>query len=174
MILDQTLTIICLLIEATKDNIWSYLWLIGFWIEWRMTNKFLVFGDKSNDLRPHKVLSNQFETNVFDEQDTFIQQVQEIVMKHLSNYQLDVPTLCEELGMARTPLHNKLKALTGMSTTEFVRFVRLSKAKELLLNQDLNVSEVAYMTGFQNHTYFSRKFREVVGMTPKAWREGEH
>ena len=105
-------------------------------------------------------------------EDAFIQQVREVVMNHLDNAKLDVSLLCHELAMARTPLHNKLKALTGMSTTEYVRFIRLTKAKELLRDPELHIAEVAYATGFQNHTYFSRKFRELVGMTPKAWRAG--
>ena len=105
-------------------------------------------------------------------EDAFILQFRQVVMEHLDNPQLDVSLLCQELGMSRTPLHNKLKALTGMSTTEYVRFIRLAKAKELLLDPELHIAEVAYATGFQNHTYFSRKFRELVGMTPKAWREG--
>lgn len=104
-------------------------------------------------------------------EDAFITQVRELILNRIDDYGLDVTALTEALHLSRTPLHNKLKALTGMSTTEFVRFVRLQKAQELLRKPDLNISEVAYQTGFQNPTYFSRKFKEVVGMTPKEWRE---
>ena len=103
-------------------------------------------------------------------EDQFITQVRDVVMHHLNNYELDVGLLCKELGMSRTPMHNKLKALTGKSTTEFIRFVRLNQAKDMLLNTDLHISEVAYETGFQNPNYFSKRFGELFGMTPKAWR----
>ncbi|MEM7370459.1 MAG: tetratricopeptide repeat protein [Bacteroidota bacterium] len=119
-------------------------------------------GSENLDLAP---------TAEIEKEDAFIQEVRQVVMSQLNNYQLDVPTLCKELGMARTPLHNKLKALTGMSTTEFVRYVRLTHAQELLRETDMHVSEIAYATGFQNHTYFSRKFKELFGQTPKEWRE---
>ena len=104
-------------------------------------------------------------------EDQFITQVREVVMKHLNNYELDVTLLCKELGMSRAPLHNKLKALTGKSTTEFIRFVRLNKAKDMLLSTDFHISEIGYDTGFQNPNYFTKRFGEVFGMSPSEWRE---
>ena len=104
-------------------------------------------------------------------EDQFITQVREVVMKHLNNYELDVTLLCKELGMSRAPVHNKLKALTGKSTTEFIRFVRLNKAKDMLLSTDLHISEIGYDTGFQNPNYFSKRFGEVFGMSPSEFRE---
>ena len=104
-------------------------------------------------------------------EDQFLTKVREVIMAHLDDYELDVTKICQELGMSRSPLHNKLKALTGKSTTEFIRFARLNKAKELLLSTDLNISEIGYMTGFQNPNYFTKRFGEVFGMSPSEWRE---
>lgn len=106
------------------------------------------------------------------QEDAFILQFREIVETHLDKYDLDVSFLCEAMNLSRAPLHNKLKALTGMSTTEYVRFIRLNKAKELLKDDSFNISEVSYQVGFQDPNYFTRKFRELFGVTPKAWREG--
>ena len=107
---------------------------------------------------------------VQEQEDAFIQQVRAVIMDRLSDPELNVASLCQALGMARTPLHNKLKALTGKSTTEFVRYIRLNEAHRLLQTTELNVSEVAYQSGFQNPNYFTRKFREVFGQTPSEVR----
>ena len=74
------------------------------------------------------------------------------------------------LGISRTQLHNKIKALTGQSTTEFVRMIRLNKARELLQSTELNVSEVGYEVGISNPAYFSRMFRRKTGESPLQFR----
>ena len=104
-------------------------------------------------------------------EDTFIHHFRSFVMENLDNYDLDVEMLCREMGMSRSALHNKLKALTDMSTTEFVRFIRLSKACDWLTSTELNISEIAYKTGFQNPPYFTRVFGDLYGMSPKEYRE---
>lgn len=116
-------------------------------------------------------LSKETPQQELEQEDAFILQFQQVVADNLDNYDLDVPALCEAMGMSRSPLHNKLKALTGMSTTEFIRYLRLTKSKELLIDETFNIAEVSYQVGFQDPNYFTRKFRELFGVTPKAWRE---
>ena len=98
-------------------------------------------------------------------------QVEHYVTEHLNDPNLDVSALCFTLGLSRTTLHTRIKSQTGMSTTEYVRFLRLSHAKDLIENTHYYISEIAYQTGFQNHNYFSKKFRELYGISPKEWRE---
>ena len=104
-------------------------------------------------------------------EDEFIMKLREIIMEHLSDSDLDVRKLCKEMGMSRASLHNKLKALTGKSTTEFIRFIRLSRASEMLISTDLQASEVGYETGFSNPSYFHRMFKGMYEMSPLAYRE---
>ena len=104
-------------------------------------------------------------------EDAFITRFRSYVMEHIDNPELDVSQLCKAMKFSRTPLHNKLKALTGLSTTDFVRRIRLTRAQELLRTTDLTVAEVAYQTGFKHPTHFSRKFKEAFSITPKAYRE---
>ncbi len=103
----------------------------------------------------------------------FIMRVQAIIHNYLSDNRFDLHALCRELGMARTPLHNKLKALTGRSTTHYIRAVRLQQARKLLLQTDLTVSEIAYRTGFNNPNYFSSSFKEEFGLSPSRFRKKE-
>jgi AraC-like DNA-binding protein len=78
--------------------------------------------------------------------------------------------LCRKIGLGRSQLHNKLKALTGQSTSIYIRAIRLEKAKELLRMTDLNISEVAYEVGFRTPLYFTQVFTEEAGLSPSGFR----
>lgn len=68
--------------------------------------------------------------------------------------------------MSRSNLHVKLKSLTGQSATEFIRTIKLKKSITLLSTCQYNISEVAYMVGFNNISYFNRCFKSLYGITP--------
>ena len=78
--------------------------------------------------------------------------------------------LSQSLGMSRSQVFRKVKALTGQSPSVFVRAVRLERAKELLQTTDLNVTEVAYEVGFSTPAYFSDAFLEAFGVRPSEFR----
>ena len=63
-------------------------------------------------------------------------------------------------------MHRKLKALTGKSTSLYLRTVRLAKAKQMIENQKGTISEISYQVGFSSPAYFSRCFKEEFGHTP--------
>ena len=73
--------------------------------------------------------------------------------------------------MSRSNLHRKIKALTGLSSSHFIRKVRIDHAKELMNDPELQISEIAYMAGFTNPAYFNRVFNQVEGISPRDWRE---
>ena len=60
---------------------------------------------------------------------------------------------------------------TGLTFTDYLSRVRIEKAKNLLLNPNLRISEVAYEVGFLSLTHFNRMFRKLTGQSPSAWRE---
>lgn len=95
----------------------------------------------------------------------FIKRCEEIVNQHLSNDALTVDDFAKEIGMSRMQIHRKLKALTGLSATAFIRQYRLIKAKELLEKGE-PVSQVAYAVGFSSLAYFSKSFKEEHGQLP--------
>ena len=121
--------------------------------------------------------NENIETNVVLENNTakevalnapyrFVDQLRSIVLTHYQDEEFGINELCEAIGFSRSQLHNKVKASTGMSTSIYIRFIRLEKAKELLENSDLNISEIAYEVGFKDPSYFSRLFNEVYGIAP--------
>jgi signal transduction histidine kinase/CheY-like chemotaxis protein/ligand-binding sensor domain-containing protein len=98
-------------------------------------------------------------------QDIFLTRLYALLDEHLDDNLFGVDQLVDLIHLSRSSLHRKLKALTGMSTTELVRNYRLQKATALL-REGYNSSDAAYKTGFGSPAYFTKSFREVYGMTP--------
>lgn len=97
----------------------------------------------------------------------YLTKAEAIVEKFLDDPTFDVEAFCREMGMSRTQLHRKLRALTNESTTGFVRSVRLKTARQLLENGAGNITEVAYAVGFSSPAYFSKCFQEKFGIAPR-------
>lgn len=98
--------------------------------------------------------------------DPFIKELVELIEANLSDSTYSIARLCRELGISRVHLHRKLKALTDQSTAIFIRNIRLSKAKQMLLHSNKNVSEIAYDVGFSDPSYFSRVYSDRYGLSP--------
>jgi len=101
--------------------------------------------------------------------DRFLRRAREVVAEHLEDEDFTVEVFCREVGMSRSQVHRKLKALIGQSTSEFVRTHRLQRAAELLAGGYGSVTEVAYAVGFQSLSYFARCFREQHGVPPSEY-----
>ncbi len=93
----------------------------------------------------------------------------EIVEKHLDDTTFDVDTLVVEIGVGRTVFFKKIKALTNLTPNQFIMNVRMKKAAQLLLNSQHLISEVAYMVGFNDPSYFSTCFKRFFGQSPKTF-----
>lgn len=96
----------------------------------------------------------------------FLKKLKSNLEDHLDEEDYGILQICRALGLSRTQLHRKVKALTGQSTSLYLRRIRLLKGKELLETTDLNISEVAYEVGFRHPSYFSRSFAEEFGVAP--------
>lgn len=89
-----------------------------------------------------------------------------IVDTQYDNSSFSIEELSEQLGLSRVHLYRKMKALFGVSPTDYLRNYRLNKAMLLLKSHQHNISEVAYMTGFTSPAYFTKCFRTLYGITP--------
>lgn len=103
-------------------------------------------------------------------EDQFLLTLRSLVEDELENPQLSIEDICKRMAMSRTTLHKKLVALTGMSTSIYVRALRLSRAKDLLHSSNLTISEIAYQVGFEDPKYFSRVFSDEFGVSPTTFR----
>lgn len=103
--------------------------------------------------------------------DVFLKEVFAEIETNIGNHDFTVSGLCQSLAMSKSQLHRKLKALTGQSANRLIRAVRLKKACHLLSDTDLNISEIAFQTGFSDPAYFSRLFNQEMGMSPSEYRD---
>ena len=93
------------------------------------------------------------------------------VNKNLGNSDFNVDMLTVEVGISRAQLHRKMKDMTGISASEFIRNIRLEQAARLLKEQKINITQVAYTVGFSNLAHFSTVFRKHFGISPKEYIE---
>lgn len=117
---------------------------------------------KSITVNPSEVTATSL-----DEQ--FLTKALDIIENHLSESDYNVDDFCIEIGISKTHLYRKLKALTNQSYTEFVRTIRLKRAASLLKQKAGNLTEIAYQTGFTNLSYFSRSFKDEFGVSPSEY-----
>jgi len=98
-----------------------------------------------------------------------LERVMTAINHNLSNAELSVDKIAEEVGISRVHLHRKMKELTGQTPHEFIRNIRMKKAASLLTSADMNVSEVMYACGFSNAASFSTVFKKMYGMSPREY-----
>ncbi|CAM4224155.1 hybrid sensor histidine kinase/response regulator transcription factor [Zobellia nedashkovskayae] len=96
----------------------------------------------------------------------FIAKVLDYVTANLSDENLNVEQLAEELNLSRSQLYRKIKALTGYSANEFLRKIRLEKAKQMIENGNESISEVCFKVGFSSPSYFTKCFKAQFGFLP--------
>lgn len=132
----------------------------------------LVIRQKLKSRYAEHPLLTDFEKNTkpLSKEDLFVGKAIESVNKHISDADFNPVRLARELGMSQAQLYRKVKALMGTTPSIFIRKRRLAKAKELLKNRELNISEIAYQLGFSDPAYFSRIFSETFGSSPSENR----
>ncbi|UII19316.1 alpha/beta fold hydrolase [Fulvivirga ligni] len=98
--------------------------------------------------------------------DSFLENVLQSIESHMTNDQFGVEMLCREVGISERQLQRKLKAITNKSPNQLISSVRLHRAKEMMLIEKDNISEIAFKTGFSNPSYFSKCFKKEFGQSP--------
>lgn len=104
-----------------------------------------------------------------DEQ--FLADIQGLIMKHLDDPELDVEKLADLLHMSRPTLYRKVKTVFDLSPNEMIHLIRLNKAAELLVKEQLRISEVAEMVGYNSVSQFGRNFFKQFKMKPSEYKE---
>jgi len=101
----------------------------------------------------------------------FMEKILLLINNNLNKCELDVQFIADNLNMSRSSLHNKVKLLMNMNTSEFINTVRLNKAKELIYNNTLTLSEISFKVGYSDTAYFTRIFKKTTGKTPGEYRK---
>lgn len=96
----------------------------------------------------------------------FLKEAITLIETNITDINFDVKELDAGLKISDSMLYRKLKVLIDMSPAKFIKHVRMQKARELLLENKFNISEIAYQVGFSDAKYFSSCFKKAFGMTP--------
>ncbi|PZX52110.1 signal transduction histidine kinase [Algoriphagus ratkowskyi] len=101
----------------------------------------------------------------------FLEAAMQTVEKNIDNTDFSVNDFVKELGLSRTLIFEKFKALSGLTPNDFIQTVRLKRAAQLMIDSDLKVAEISYSVGFSNPKYFSKCFLKQFGKTPSAYKK---
>jgi len=100
---------------------------------------------------------------------TFVENINRIIENNLENPNFNIDSIANEMGLSRSAFFKKIKSLTGCSPVEFVREYKLNKAVDLLKNTDMNITDIAYKTGFTDVGYFGKCFHKKFGLSPREF-----
>ena len=104
-------------------------------------------------------------------QDAFIRNIRQIVNKQYTNPRFNVGSLILATGLSETQFRRKFDALADIPPNQFIQSFRLKKALKLLQKTELNISDIAFRTGFADPSYFSRIFLKNYAVTPREFRK---
>lgn len=124
---------------------------------------------KESHLLPPEATPSQ--TNNLDEE--FMLKLNKLIYDNLSSRELDVKFLTTQMGMSRTPLYAKLKALTNMGVNDYINMIRIDKACQLLVGSSMNITEISETVGFEYPRHFSTLFKQLKGMPPSQYRNSK-
>ena len=98
-----------------------------------------------------------------------MERIMKVVNENMGDSDFNVEKMCDEVGVSRTQLHRKLKEMTGVPTSEFLRNIRLNEAARLIREGKINITQVSYMVGFANNSHFYTAFKKYFGMSPSEY-----
>jgi signal transduction histidine kinase/DNA-binding response OmpR family regulator len=103
-------------------------------------------------------------------EEQFAMDLQTILNDHITNPDFNVEQFCSVTNLSRTQLHRKITSVTGQSATAFIRTQRVKMAADLLKSKSNSISDVCYGVGFNDTSYFTKCFKDILGSTPKAFQ----
>jgi len=129
-------------------------------------------------IQTRETMKNKFSSNLksdFEEikisspDSRLVAKVIETIRKNIDNSEFSVDELSKEVGLSRVHLNRKLKENINISPVNLIKSIRLKQAAYLLINNKVNISDVAYKVGFSSHSYFTNSFKEYFGMAPSEF-----
>jgi signal transduction histidine kinase/ligand-binding sensor domain-containing protein/DNA-binding response OmpR family regulator len=133
--------------------------------------------ENRNKLRAHLLNKIRFEPTASeietdqDMENLFINKAILLVENNLDNNAFGIETMVDKLNMSRSSLFRKIKSLTGLSLSAFIRSIRLKKAAHLILTSELNLSQISYEVGFNDYKYFKTSFKKQFNCLPSKYSE---
>ena len=101
----------------------------------------------------------------------FMDKLVELMEKNMDNGELVVDDLVQELAVSRSVFFKKLKTLTGLAPIEFIKEMRIKRAVQFIETGEYSMTQISYMVGINDPRYFSKCFKQKMGMTPTEYRD---
>ncbi len=117
-----------------------------------------------------QVIFDVGEINAESQDEVFLQKISETVDAHLDDTNFGVDQLSSALGMSRSQLNRKMRALIDKSPNQYIRSFRLGRARQMIEKNTGTIAEIAYDTGFSSPAYFSKCFLDEFGTSPSEWK----
>ena len=148
---------------------WAYLiyLCIAALIAWLIVRTMLKMNRMRNEIYISQRLAKL--TSKPDEGDEFIDRLHHIIRQNIANSDFNIDGMAAEMGLSRSAFYKKVKGLTGFAPVDLIKEFRLSHAAELLKTTNLNITEVAFRSGFKDPGYFGKCFRKRYGMSPREY-----
>ena len=134
------------------------------------------YGSSDFDSRQFRTAMGQFCTGVtvistIDADDKkFIVQLAGIIEENMTDENLSLNFLCDKMCVSRMSLYRKIREITQMTPSEYIRSVKISHATHLLRTTNMTIQEIMFCSGFNNKSYFYREFQKKYGLKPKEYR----
>ena len=129
-------------------------------------NRKRIVGDRSASY------ADEEDYDALSQDEKFLYNARSCVLNHLSDSDFDRETFAAEMGASSSTLYNKLRTLTGMNVSNYIRDIRLKEARQLAESRpDIRVSDLAYKVGFKDPKYFATCFKNLFGVTPTEFIE---
>ena len=109
--------------------------------------------------------------NESNSESVFIHKALVLVENNLDNPSFGIHDMVDQLNMSQSTLYRKIRSLTGLSLTAFIRSVRLKKAATLILTQDMSLNQISFEVGFNDYKYFTVSFKKQFNCLPSKYRE---
>jgi Osmosensitive K+ channel histidine kinase len=132
-------------------------------------NKFVEWTKKSHKAFNQMIDVTPSEITITSLDEKLVSKAISFVEEHISDIDFSVETLSSAVGLTRGHLYKKLISITGKTPSEFVKIIRLKRAKQLLKDSQMQVSEIAYSVGFNSPKIFTKNFRNEFGMSPSEY-----
>jgi YesN/AraC family two-component response regulator len=126
---------------------------------------------KTREQFKNKVDITTSEVEITSMDEKFVKKAVALVETNISNSEFLVEDLCREMGMSRVYFYKKILSLTDKTPSEFIRFIRLKRAAELLEKSQMFVNEVAFKVGFNDPKYFRKYFKTEFGVSPNEYKK---
>lgn len=106
--------------------------------------------------------------------ENFLKKLNAVIDTHISDIDLDVDMLADEMNLSRPTLYRKINALSDMTPNDLIKISRLKKAAELILQGEMRIYEIAEAVGFNSQSYFSRAFSKQFNMSPTQYAKANN